>query len=131
MTRPILVTAAASLALGALLLMFTPFLREFTTLHIAGEWLALGAGLIGALASASVASSRAAVFSLVVILCLGSLIEAFVIALPALGNLVPNPVSYINMAEQQVFLGCVFAGPFMLAGGVLGVLIGAWLRKRL
>jgi len=124
-----LVTLSLSLALGALLVMFTPFMREFSSLHIEGEALALASFVVGSLCFFGVAPARAAVFALLAILCVGSLIEGLVIALPSLLNLVANPVAYINLAEQQVVLGCFFAGPFLLAGGVLGGIIRAMLRR--
>lgn len=129
MKKIALINLALSLALGALLVMFTPFLREFSSLHIGGEPLALGAFLVGGLCMSAIARTRSAVSSLFIVFTLASLIEAIVIALPAFINLVPNPVSYINLAEQQVFLGCTFAGPFVLAGGVLGGVSRAWLKR--
>ena len=131
MSRLILVNASLGLALGALLIMFTPFMREFSSWHIGGEQLALGAFIVGVLCFIAVTRTRTAVYSLLLITVLASLIEATVIALPAIINLVPNPVSYINFAEQQVVLGCFVAGPFVLAGGVLGGLIRIALARRI
>lgn len=123
-------SSALSLALAALLMMFTPFLREFTAFHISGEWLALGAAACGVLCGISVGPARRTVFALAFVLSLATLIEALVIALPALINLVPNPVSYINLAEQQVVIGCFAAGPFVVAGGVLGGIVRARVNRK-
>jgi hypothetical protein len=123
------ISLSLSLALAALLVLFTPFLREFSSLHIEGEWLAFGSFIVGALCSFGVAPVRAAVLALLAIMGIASLLEALLIALPSLLNIVPNPAAYINLAEQQVLLGCFFAGPFVLAGGVLGGIFRAMLRR--
>jgi hypothetical protein len=102
--------------------MFTPFLREFTAWHIGGEWLATGAFLISLASCLSVRPARRALLSVLVLLFLASAIEGVIIALPAMEQLVPNPVSYINSAEQQVVFGCLIAGPFAVAGGMLGTI---------
>ncbi len=129
MSRLVLINVSLSLALGALLVMFTPFMREFSSLHIGGELLGFGAFAVGLLCFSAIAPTRWALTAFGIVLVLSALIEAVVIALPALMNLVPNPVSYINLAEQQVVLGCIIAGPFALAGGVLGGVI-RWRVKR-
>ena len=123
------ISLTLSLALAALLVLFTPFLRDFSSLHIEAEWLAFGSIIVGVLCFFGVAPVRAAVLALLAIMCIGSLLEALLIALPSLLNLVPNPVAYINLAEQQVLLGCFIAGPFVLAGGVLGGVLRATLRR--
>jgi hypothetical protein len=110
--------------------MFTPFLREFTPWHIGGEWLAFGAFLVGLAACLSIRPARHALLSVLVLLFLASAIEGAIIALPALRQLVPNPVSYINSAEQQVVFGCLIAGPFAVAGGVLGTIWQLLARRR-
>jgi hypothetical protein len=125
-----IVNVSLGLALGALLVMFTPFMSDFSSLHIGGELLGLGAFVVGLLCFAAITPTRNAVLALTFVLVIGSLIEAAVIALPAITNLVPNPVSYINFAEQQMFLGCTLAGPFLLAGGVFGGLMRAWVQRR-
>jgi hypothetical protein len=127
--RRIGVSLSLSLALAALLVMFTPFLREFSSLHIQGEWLAFGSFIVGILCFLGVSPARAAVVAMLAIMCIGSLVEGLVIALPALLDLVPNPVAYINLAEQQVLIGCFIAGPFVLAGGVLGGVLRTRLRR--
>lgn len=129
MARTILVVAALSLALGALLLMFMPLLGEFTALRIGGEQLALGAFVVGALGAASVASARLAAIALGFVLVMGTLIAAAVATLPASINLVPNPVSYINVAESQLVFTCFIAGFFAVAGGVAGGLLRAKLAR--
>lgn len=129
MMRHALVIVSLSLALAALLVMFTPFMREFASLHIEPEWLAIGSMVVGSLCFLGVAPVRVAALALLGVVCFGSLIEGLVIALPSLLELVPNPVAYINLAEQQILLGCFFAGPFVLAGGVAGGIIRARLRR--
>lgn len=126
--RHSLVTLSLSLALAALLVMFTPFMREFASLHIEPEWLALGSFVVGSLCFFGVAPVRSAVLALLAVLGIGSLIEGLLIALPSILNLVANPVTYTNLAIQQMVLGCFFAGPFLIAGGVLGGIIRAKLR---
>jgi hypothetical protein len=127
--RILVVNLSESLALGALLLMFTPFLQEFTPWHISGEWLAFGAFLVSLAGGLSLQPARRALVSLLVVLVLASAIEGAIIALPASRQIVLNPVSYIIMAEQLMVLGCVIAGPFTLAGGVLGVTINLLMRR--
>ncbi len=129
MSKFLLINVSLSLALGALLVMFTPFLREFSALHVGAELLGVGAFICGTLCFINLAPARRAIYSLAIMLIVGSLIEATVIALPALMNLVPNPVSYINLAEQQVLIGCIIAGPLTLAGGVFGGVMRATLLK--
>jgi hypothetical protein len=129
MSRALLVTLCSSLALSALLIMFTPFLRDFTTWHIGGEWLAAGAFLLGLVCCLSIFSARRAMLSLLAMIVIASFVEGFVIALPALRDLVPNPVSYINQAQQQLLLGCLAGGPFAIAGGVLGVALNHLLLR--
>ena len=129
MKRAALVIPSASLALAALLVMFTPFLRDFTTWHIDGAWLAAGAFVLGLAICLSVLAIRQALISLLAVIVLASLIEGFVIALPATLQLVQNPVSYINQAEAQLLLGCIAGGTFVVAGGVLGVTINLLLRR--
>ena len=123
------ISLSLSLALAALLILFTPFLRDFSSLHIEAEWLAFGAFVVGILCFLGIAPVRAAVPAMLAIMCLGSLLEALFIALPSLLNIVPNPVTYINLAEQQIVLGCFFAGPFLLAGGVCGGIISSLLGR--
>ena len=67
--------------------------------------------------------------STLLVVALGSLIEGFVIALPATGNLVPNAVSYVDQAETQLLLGCIAGGTFVVAGGVLGIALNLVLRR--
>ncbi len=130
MIRWLIVTLSLSLALAALLVMFTPFLRDFSSFHIGIEGLALGAFICGALCFIGITPTRRALIALAFAAAISSLIEWLVIALPALANLVPNPVSYINLAEQQVLLGCIGAGPFVLAGGVVGGIIRARMHRK-
>jgi hypothetical protein len=115
--------------LGALLLMFTPFLREFTTWHIDGFWLAGSAFVLGLAISLSILRIRTALLSVLAVIVLASFIESFVIVLPAIRQLVPNPVSYINQAETQLLLGCLTGGTFVIAGGVLGISINLLLHR--
>ena len=129
MSRLLLVTLALSLALAALLVTFTPFMREFTQFHIGAEVLVPGAFFCGMLGGFSILPARLALLSLALILVGALSIEAIVIVMPALINLVPNPVSYVNFAEQQTFIGCFAAAPFFAAGGVLGGVVRARLSK--
>ena len=129
MKQAALVIPAATLALAALLVMFTPFLRDFTTWHIDGSWLAGSAFVLGMAICLSLLRIRTALLSVLAVIVLASLIEGFVIALPAIRQLVPNPVSYINQAETQLLLGCIAGGTFVVAGGVLGVAINLLLRR--
>src|SRR6266542_993157 len=101
MRRFALVCAALSLALSALLVMFTPFLRAFTQFHVGAEILVAGAFACGVLCGAGVAPARKLILALGLVLASALLIQSLVIVLPALTGLVPNPVSYVNFAEQQ------------------------------
>jgi len=129
MKRLLVVTASSSLALAALLVMFAPFLRDFSAWHISGEQMGFATFLLGICCCLSVLQVRHAVVALVAVLVLGSLIEGYVIAAPALRGLVANPVTYINLAEQQLLVGCVSGGLFFSAGGVLGIALQLFARR--
>jgi hypothetical protein len=129
MKRLLVVTGSSSLALAALLVMFTPFLRDFSAWHISGEQLGVATFLLGICCCLSVSPVRYAVYALVAVLVLGSLIEGYLIASPAMRDLVPNPVTYINLAEQQLLLGCLSGGLFFSAGGALGIAVQSVARR--
>ena len=130
MSRFVLVTLSLSLALAALLVTFAPFMRDFTGFHIGAEVLVPGAFTCGVLCGFSIIPPRLALISLALVLAGALLIQSIVIGLPALINLVPNPVSYVNFAEQQTLIGCFSAGPFFAAGGVLGGLLRMRFRPK-
>src|SRR5947208_11564702 len=101
MSRFVLVTLSLSVALAVLLVTFTPFMQDFTVYHIGAEVLVPGAFTCGMLCGLSIVPPRRALVSLALVLACALAIQAVVIGLPALVNLVPNPVSYVNFAEQQ------------------------------
>jgi hypothetical protein len=129
MKRLLAVTGSSSLALAALLVLFTPFLSDFSAWHISGEQLGIATFLLGAACCLSVSPVRYAVFALVVVVVVSSLIEGFVIAMPALRSLVPNPVTYTNLAELEVLIGCTTGGLFFTAGGALGIAVHVFARR--
>ncbi len=129
MKRPLAVVCAASLALAALHVLFAPSLSDFTAWHISGEQLIIAAFVLGTGCCLSISPARSAFFALVAVLVLSSLIEGIVIAMPALRGMVPNPVTYTNMAELEVLLGCTAGGLFFTAGGTLGITIRVFARR--
>src|SRR6476619_6171268 len=73
MKQAALVIPAATLALAALLVMFTPLLRDFTTWHIDGAWLAGSAFVLGLAICLSLLRIRTALLSVLVVIVLASL----------------------------------------------------------
>jgi uncharacterized membrane protein YwaF len=126
----ILINLALGLALGALMAMFTPFLRSFSVWHIEGEIFWLGAFIVSLLCCTVIAPARAALGSCFIILTAATLIQGVVIYLPALLNLAPNRVAYFRTAESITVFTCLTSLPVIIPGAMAGLVIRIYWDNR-
>ena len=128
MTRQhLLIVAALSLALGALMTMFTPFLRSFSLWHIEGPALWTGGFIIGLLCCVAIHPARKAFLSLFIILAIATLIQGLVIYSPALLNMALNRTAYFRAAESLTSFTCLVLLPIIIPGALSGLVIRTYL----
>jgi hypothetical protein len=119
----LLINLAFSLALGALMTMFTPFLRSFSLWHLEGELFWLGAFVVSFLCGVAITPARTAFSSCLIIVTVATLIQGVVIYLPALLNLVPNRIAYFRTAESITLFTCLTSLPVIIPGVMLGIVV--------
>ena len=130
MINRILAGLALGLALGAVLVMFTPWMRDFSRWNIDTGGLAAGATLVFALCFFGVAPMRYALMVAAASILIGGLVDVFVLSLPATLGLVPNAVALSNSAQNIAAFTCLTASPFVAVGAVAGALLRAAFQRR-
>ena len=119
MSRFVLVTLSLSLALAALLVTFTPFIRDFTGFHIGAEVLVPGAFTCGVLCGFSIIPPRLALISLALVLA----------GVGAVGPLalkgIPEPVDAVEVLWEPASV----AGAVPMPGRLVGAASDALFRR--
>jgi hypothetical protein len=131
MINRVLSVLALGLVLGALLVMFTPWMRDFSRWTIDTGGLALGVTLVFAICFLAVSPPRRALWTAALVIVIGAAIDIIVLSLPAALNLVPNATAFTNYAQNITAFTCLTAGPFVMLGSVSGILLRVAFRRRL
>ncbi len=130
MINRILAAIALGLALGALLVMFTPWMRDFSRWNIDSGALAAGTALVFALCFIGVAPLRETLIVAGAAIVVGAAVDVFVLSLPGTLGIVPNPVAFSNSAQAIAAFTCLTASPFVAVGAVGGALVRNFLSRR-
>lgn len=130
MINRILAALALGTALGALLVMFTPWMRDFSRWNIDTGGLAAGTAAVSALCFLGVAPLRDALIVAGTAIVVGAVIDVFVLSLPGTLGLVPNAVAFSNSAQTIAAFTCLTASPFVAVGAVAGAFLRSALRRR-
>ncbi|MBI5876187.1 MAG: hypothetical protein HZB53_00935 [Chloroflexi bacterium] len=130
MINRVLAATALGLALGAILVMFTPWMRDFSRWNIDTGGLMAGTTIVFTLCFLVVAPTRDALVVAGASIAIGAAVSVYVLSLPAMLDLVPNTITFINNAQYITAFSCVTASPFVAVGGVLGAFARAALRRR-
>ena len=130
MINRILAGAALGLALGATLVMFTPWMRDFSRWNLDTGGLMAGTTLVFALCFLVVAPTRHALIVAGAAIVIGAAVSVYVLSLPAALDLVPNTTAFVNNAQYITAFSCVTASPFVAVGGVVGAFARALFQRR-
>lgn len=129
MINRILATLALGTVQGALLVMFAPWMRDFSRWNTDPGGLAAGTGLVFAACFLAITPVRNGMIAAGAIIVISAAIDVAVLSLPATLGLVPNVTAFYNNAQYMTAFTCITASPFVALGGIVGALAHAAVRR--